>query len=217
MDVPSLKLLPRTLTGKVVKNLRRQGIVPVHVYGAGLDPLSLQIDAQDLRRMLPRVGTNVPLSIEVDGQDGKSVCFVREVQRHPVTEELLHVDFMRVDISQTVRAEVPVMLIGNAPAVRQLSGTLLQPLQAILVEALPMNIPTSFAVDVSMLDDFEKRIYVKDLLVDPNVSIVADPEQMIARVSPPRIEVEEVTGAEMEVEEDGVGPVPEVGSTEETA
>ena len=114
--------------------------------------------------MLPRVGANIPLTVEVEDQKGEDICFVREVQRHPVTEDVLHVDFLRVDVQQTIRAEVPIILQGSAPAARESGGTLLQPLQNLLVEALPMNIPASVEVDVSELDDFEKGVYVRDLL-----------------------------------------------------
>lgn len=102
MDVPTLKLSPRSVTGKKVKTLRRAGIVPVHIYGRDAPPLSLQVDALVLRRLLPRVGANIPLSVEVEDQKGEDICFVREVQRHPVTEDVLHVDFLRVDVLQTI-------------------------------------------------------------------------------------------------------------------
>ena len=219
MDVPNIKLSPRTVTGKKVKRLRRQSVVPVHVYGRDLAPESAQVEAQVLRRILPRVGTNVPLSVEIDGQKGENICFVREVQRHPVTEHVLHVDFMRVDVKQTIRAEVPIVLLGSPPAVRDLSGTLLQPLQNILVEALPMDVPASIEVDVSDLDDFEKGIYVRDVSVDPNVTIVTDSEEMIARVSPPRVEgeVEEAEEAAEEGEEAEAPAAEEAPSEEESA
>ena len=189
MDVISLKLSPRAVRGKKVKRLRRQGEVPVHLYGRDIQPGSFQIDAQVLRRILPRVGTNVPLSVEIEGQDGDNICFVREVQRHPVTEDVLHVDFMRVDVSRVVRAEVPIVLVGTSPAVRQLSGTLLQSLQSTLVESLPMNVPPSVRADISVLDDFEKAIYVRDLSINPGVTLLTDVDELIARVSPPRIEL----------------------------
>ena len=198
MDVKSLKLEPREITGKKVKRLREQGIVPVHVYGRKLAPLALQVSSQVLQRILPRVGTNVPLSVEIDGQKGEDICFVRDVQRHPVTEDLLHVDFLRVDVEQTIQAEVPIVLVGTAPAVRELSGTLFQALQSFLVESLPMNVPPSIEMDVSELDEFEKAIYVRDISVDPGVTIVTDSEEMVARVMPPRIEVEEVEEVEEE-------------------
>ena len=83
MDVHSLSLSQRTVTGKKVKQLRRQGILPVHMYGSGIDAQSLQGTAGELRRLLPQVGTNVPVSVEVEGSDQENICFVREVQRHP--------------------------------------------------------------------------------------------------------------------------------------
>ena len=198
MDVQSVKLSPRSVIGKKVKQLRRQGVVPVHMYGAGIESQPLQMETGLLRKLLPQVGTNVPISIEIDGGDGENICFVREVQRHPVTEAILHVDFIRVDVSQTIRAEVPLVLIGNAPAVRQ-GGTLLQPLQRLLVEALPMNMPESLEVDVADLDDFEKAVYVSSIEVASNVTVITESEEMIARVIPPRVEVEEeVVGEELE-------------------
>ena len=203
MDSQSIKLSPRTVTGKKVKALRRQGIIPVHFYGADVASSAFQVEAQVLRQVLPRVGTNVPLSVETDQLKGDNICFVREVQRHPVTEEILHVDFLRVDVSQAIRAEVPIAVEGTAPAVRNLGGTLLRPLQTILIESLPMNVPSSLSIDVSDLDDFEKAVYVRDVSVDPNVTVVTDQEELLARVSPPRIEIVEEAKEPEEVIEEG--------------
>ena len=203
MDVQSLRLQPRSVLGKKVKILRRQGLVPVHMYGKGTEALALQVEGRTLQRALSAVGGNVPLSVEVDGREGESICFVREVQRHPVTESLLHVDFMSVDVTETIQAEVPVVLSGNAPAAIQMGGTLLQPLQTLLVESLPMSIPGSYEVDVSGLDDFEKGIFVRDLPPTADVTVVTDPDELIARVSAPRIEAEEEVSEEEEGLEEG--------------
>lgn len=218
MDVQSLKLSKRTVIGKKVKQLRREGIVPVHVYGSGIEPHFLQADALVLQKLLPRVGTNIPLSIDADELEGENICFVREVQRHAVTENVLHVDFLRVDVSQTIQAEVPIILTGNAPAVREQGGTLLQPLQNVLVESLPMNVPPSVEIDISGLEDFEIAVYVSGLTVASNVTILTDPDELIARVSAPRIEVEPVVeeeeGIEGEEEAEGEGEESE-GESEE--
>ena len=208
MDVQTLSLSRRRITGKKVKTLRRKGIVPVHMYGSGTEPQSLQTDALELQQLLPRVGTNVPLSIRLEDDSGENICFVREVQRHPVTEEILHVDFLRVDVSQAIQAEVPVNVVGVSPAVRDLNGTLLLQMQSILVEALPMNVPASLELDVSGLDDFEKAVYVGDVAVGSQVTVITGADEMIARVSAPRIEVEEAIEEE---EEDGE---PEEGAEE---
>ena len=214
MDAVKVKLLSRTVIGKKVKNLRHKGIVPVHVYGNGVEPMSLQTDAQVLRRLLPQVGTNIPLSVEIEGNKGENICFVREVQRHPVTEDVLHVDFLRVDVAQTIQAEVPIVFVGEAPAARQMGGTLLQSLQNVLVEGLPMNIPPLVEIDVSGLDDFEKSIYISDLEIAADVTLITNPEELIARVSPPRVEVEEVVE---EGEEAAEGEEAEAGAAEGSA
>lgn len=189
MDVHSLSLSQRAVTGKKVKQLRRQGILPVHMYGSDIDAQSLQGTAGELRRLLPQVGTNVPVSIKIEGSDQENICFVREVQRHPVTEDLLHIDFMRVDVTQTISAEVPITLVGSAPATQQ-GGTLLQSLTSLLVEALPMNIPASIEADISGLDDFDKSIVVSDISVGDNVAILTDSDEFVARVAAPRVESE---------------------------
>lgn len=191
MDVATIRLSARLITGKKVKRLRRQGIVPVHVYGTGQAPRELQVEAQLLRRILRRVGTNIPVNVGVDGEEGEEICFVREVQRHPVTEELLHVDFMRVDASRPIESAVPIVLEGISPAVRHLGGTMVQPIQALLVESLPLQVPHRITIDVSGLDDFEKSIHVSDVVVPPNVTIVMPPGDMICRVLPPRLAEEE--------------------------
>ena len=211
MDVKTLRLSPRATIGKKVKELRRNGIVPVHVYGKSTGSKALQVDVQLLQRTLFEVGTNIPLTVEIEGEEGGSLCFVREVQRHPVTENLLHVDFMSVDVSQVVRAEVPIVILGNSSAVEEMGGTLLQPSQTVLVESLPMNVPESFEVDVSILDDFDKGIFARDLELGEEVTLVTDPGDLLARVSAPRVEVDEDEGVEeaaVEGEEVAEGEAP---------
>ena len=190
MDTLELQLSPREEIGKKVKKLRRNGVTPVHLFGRGTQSTALQVETRVLRRILPRAGTNVPISVAVDGQNDKNICFVREVQRHPVTDDVLHVDFMRVDVSQRVTAEVPIILEGQSPAVEDQSGTLLQILNTVRVESLPMNMPGAFHVDISALDDFEKAIRVGALQTDEDVTILMGPEEIISTVVPPRIEEE---------------------------
>ena len=113
-------------------------------------------------------------------------------------------------LARAIRSDVPIVVEGNAPAVRDMGGTLLQQLQTVEVESLPMNVPTSFQVDVSGLDDFEKGLYVRDLEVGADVTILTDPDDLIARVSQPRVEAveEEVEAEEGEVPEDADAEAP---------
>ena len=216
MDNLTLELSPRDVVGKKVKRLRRQGLVPVHFYGAGTEPLSMQVEGAVLRRVLLRAGTNVPITIDIADGGGENICFVREVQRHPVTEDILHVDFLRVDVSQTITADVPIVLEGVSPAVTDLGGTLLQILDAVQVEALPMRIPGSFTVDVSILDDFDKTIRVESLALSADATVLADPGQMIATVVRPRIEEEPVDEEEEDLLAEGEVPEGEEGADEAT-
>ena len=219
MDVVSVKLFPRGVTGKKVATLRRKGVVPVHLYGGETPPLTLQVESPVLRKVLPQVGTNKPLSVQVEGRPGEDICFVREVQRHPVTEDFVHVDFLRVDVTKKVTAQVPVVYVGESPAVRNLAGVLIQAVPTLEVEALPMRMPGSIQVDVSILDTFDKSIHIRDLVVSSDVTILASPDDLIARVAPPKKEEEPtaeaaapVAAAEVEViakerkeEEEGEG------------
>ena len=189
-DLKTLELEPRDLLGKKVETLRKSGLLPVHMYGPDIDSLSLQGDLKLLARLVLEVGTNIPVSVTVKGSDNVNMCFVREIQRHPVTENILHVDFLRVDTSKAVRAEVPIILEGLAPA-SQRGGTLMQPLQNLIIEALPMDIPVSLEISVAGLDDFEKSLYVSDLSIPENITLISSSDDLIARVDPPRIEEEE--------------------------
>ncbi|GIT16622.1 MAG: 50S ribosomal protein L25 [Dehalococcoidia bacterium] len=198
-DLKTLELEPRDLLGKKVETLRKSGLLPVHMYGPDIDSLSLQGDLKLLARLVLEVGTNIPVSVTVKGSDNVNMCFVREIQRHPVTENILHVDFLRVDTSKAVRAEVPIILEGLAPA-SQRGGTLMQPLQNLIIEALPMDIPVSLEISVVGLDDFEKSLYVSDLSIPENITLISSSDDLIARVVPPRIEEEEVVASTEEDE-----------------
>ena len=191
METPTVTLSPRMVTGKKVRFLRREGMVPVHFYGRGVDSLALQVEAATLRRVITSAGRNVPVRVSIDGRDGEEICFIRDAQRHPVSEDLLHVDFYRVDVDRVVRAEVPVIMDGEAPAVRNLGGVLLQPFNSLEVEALPLDMPAAFHVDVSELEDFEAAVRIGDISITGEVTILRGDQEVIARVAPPRIEEEE--------------------------
>ena len=200
MDGLSLTVLPREITGKKVSTLRRDGITPVHLYGSGIDSQSLQADTATIGKVITQAGTNVPVNIVIEGQNSENICFVREVQFHPVTERLVHVDFIRVDVTKPIRANVPINIDGLAPAVRNLGGTLLQPLQSVTVEALPMDIPISYTLQADILVDFETNLYVRDLEISETVEIINDDDDLVAGVVAPRIE-REISAIDSEAED----------------
>ena len=200
MDGLSLTVLPREITGKKVSTLRRDGITPVHLYGSGIESQSLQANTAVIGKVITQAGTNVPINVVIEGQDSENICFVREVQFHPVTERLVHVDFIKVDVTKTIRADVPINIEGLAPAVRNLGGTLLQPLQSVTVEALPMDIPISYTLQADILVDFETNLYVRDLEISDTDEIINDDDDLVAGVVAPRIE-REISAIDSEAED----------------
>ena len=198
----------RDVNGKKVSTLRNEGITPVHMYGPGIDPRSLQCDTALVDKIVSEAGGNIPVTINLAGEDDE-VCFIREVQYHPVKDVIIHVDFMKVDITKEVEAQVPVIIQGTSPAVRNLGGTLLQPLQAVTVRALPMEIPAQLTLKAEVLIDYDTNLYVRDLVDMDSVAIINDESELIASVVPPRIEREDTVvdiegedGSEEEVDGD---------------
>jgi large subunit ribosomal protein L25 len=181
----SLVVQPRTVLGKKVKGLRKGGLTPIHLYGPGVPSLALQADTRVLRRTLTQVGRSRPLSLQIGDGGEQCLAFVRDIQFHPVSSEILHVDLLRVDVGLVTRVEVPLELQGEAPAARVRGGNLFQAVHSILVEAKPLDIPEVIIVDISGLDDFEKAIRIADIPLPPGVTPLTDPDQVIAHVTPP--------------------------------
>ncbi|MFH1141337.1 MAG: 50S ribosomal protein L25 [Chloroflexota bacterium] len=201
MDSITLQAETRAVAGKQVHGLRRQGITPIHLYGKGIPSTALQASSSVLQRVVARAGRNVPVSLSIPGSTETHLAFIREIQRHPLTEAILHVDFYQVSLAELMRAQVPVYLVGEAPATRTLSGTLFPALRFIEVECLPLDLPQYVEVNVSGLTDFEQAIYVSSIKLGDAVTILTDPGELIARVNPPRV-VEEVAAPTAEILEE---------------
>ena len=133
------------------------------------------------------------------GSAESDICFVREVQWHPVNGALLHVDFMHVDVTERVTAEVPVVLTGQSEAVRELGGVLIQPFQTLPVEALPLDMPKEVTVDITPLLMFGDAIRVGDIEVEEAFTILRDDDDLLVTVQEPRVE-EEIVDEEEELE-----------------
>ena len=195
MSILKLKVENRIITGKKVKKMRRAGSIPVHMYWNNEASKNLTIEKKVIDSLLTTTGQNVAISLEVDGESGENVCLIRDVQRHPVTEEILHVDFLKVDLNKKIQVNIPIVITGTAAAVWQLGGTLLQSLQSISVQILPLNIPEKFELDISSLETFEDSLFVKDVEINEGIDVNDDIETLVARVMPPRVE-EEITDTE---------------------
>ena len=202
MNQLAIDITHRTTVGKKVKKLRQNGKIPIRLFGGGIDPMPMQADASSLGKILSQAGFNSPIFVNFDSSKEENVCFIREVQRDPITEELLHIDLLKVDMSKKVTVEVPVRLFGVPDAVKNLGRILLQSINSIPVSALPLSIPESISVDVTILVDFDKSIRIKDIEFGDGVDPERDPDTLIARVVPPRIDEEEVESEEDEMDPD---------------
>jgi large subunit ribosomal protein L25 len=180
----TLDVQERTIFGKKLGALRRSGITPLHIYGGGAPSLSLQVETSTLIQTLAQVGRTRPLTIRAGGDE--HFVMVREVQFHPVTDRLLHVDLIQISQTQLVQATVPIVFEGEAPGARSSDAMLVQDLHEVQVEALPLDLPTSFRVDISILANVDSSIHVRDLELPSKVTLVTDAEQRIAAVVPTR-------------------------------
>jgi large subunit ribosomal protein L25 len=188
-----LRVEPRSVTGKKVKALRRDGITPANVYGHRMESTAVQANTAELTHLLRTMSRNQLVDLKVAGDDdGARTVVIRDVQRNPLNGRLVHVDFFRVSMTEKMRAEVPVVLHGTSPAVSDLQGVLLQTVDMIHVEALPQDIPAQFDVDVGVLTELDQGIHIRDLKIDESkVTVMSDPDIVVARVAAPRLMTEE--------------------------
>jgi large subunit ribosomal protein L25 len=199
-----LKVAPRTITGKKVAALRRGGQTPANVYGHHLTSTSVQADTADLMHLLRAMGRNALVSLSIEGEGSARTVMVRDVARNPLNGKVLHVDFYQVNMAEKMKADVPVILTGTSDAVTTYGGVLLQMVDVIHVEALPADIPSEFTVDVSSMTQLEQAIHVRDLnLETEKVTILSDPEIVLARVAAPRLAAEEEEPAAVAAGEEG--------------
>lgn len=180
MDEVRLAAEERVALGKKVKALRRSGITPIHIYGTGGPSLSLQSDTYDLVHALGVVGQTSPLTVQASGEE--HFVMVQHVQRHPVSERLLHVDLFRVSRTQRIHASVPLHFGGEAPGARAAGATLSEDLHELAVEALPTDIPHAIVVDLAALSDPDSVIHASDLELPAGVTMITDPGTYVARI-----------------------------------
>lgn len=210
MDTVSIDVSTRDILGKKVATLRREGITPLHLYGKGMPSRALQADAAAVTRLINHVGHHIPAYIKLDGAKKQELVFVREIQRHPLTNRVLHADLYRVDITERGVGEVPLIIVGEAPAVRTYRGILTQGLHHLSVECLPMDMPERIEVDISHLEELDQYVRVSDISLAPAITILSDPDEIVARVSPPRV-AEEETRVERELSAEETTDAPERG------
>lgn len=182
----------RDLTGRKVKKLRREDILPANIYGRDVKSLAIKLDHQKFLKTYENVGETSLIELNVKGESDPRPAMITDIHYDPVTGDPLHVDFRQVDLKQKVVAEVPVKTTGKAPAVEEADGVLMVNLSEIEVEALPADIPDSISIDIGDLKEIGDQILAKNLKVDRDkIKLQVDENTTIVSVQAQMEEIEE--------------------------
>ena len=203
MSIIELRAEPRSVVGKKVRFLRRQGMVPANIFGQSAST-AIQIPVKEVEQTIRRAGHNQLVSLGVKGGETTTVL-ITKWQRHPYKADLLHVDFFRVAMTERMQLAVPLRLVGEAPAVKITGGQPFQTLATLNVECLPTDIPEAIDVDISGLAENDASIFVRDLTAPDGVTFVTDGDEQIVKIMAPRVaqagDIDEETPATAEAAE----------------
>ena len=177
----------RDVYGKQNKRLRTTGVVPGVLFGKTTGSIPVQLDAKALDALYRQAGRTSVVKVAVDGGQPTS-AIIKSIQRNPLTGRALHVDFFAVDLTHEMLADIPLSFTGTSPAVEMEGAILFTSLDHLKVRGLPGDLPHEIEVDLAPLVDLEATIHVRDLVVDAKVTVVTDPDELVAKVTPPREE-----------------------------
>jgi large subunit ribosomal protein L25 len=199
---PTLAATERAETGKAVNRLRRVGRLPGVVFGHGVPSSNVSVDTHDFELLRRHIGQNALVDLSVGGTKAKPVL-IQHVQIHPVNRRPLHVDLFAVRMTEELTVDVPLVAVGESPAVANLGGTLLHPNETVKVRALPDHLPQTIEYSIESLVDFDHAIKVSDLSVPGDVTLLTEGDEIVATVQRPRVEVEGEAAAPVEGEAAG--------------
>lgn len=197
-----LKAKIRQDLGKKVKSLRKKDILPAVVYGPKIKATPLAIAYQDFENVYQKAGESSLIKLRIDNSEKESIVLIHEVEKSPLTEKFIHVDFYQPPMDKEITASVPLVFVGEAPAQKELGGTLVKNIQELEIKALPLNLPHQIDVNIDSLKTFEDNILIRDLVLPEGVKALRSSEEIVALVTPPeKIEEELAKPVEEKVEE----------------
>ncbi|MBV9099573.1 MAG: 50S ribosomal protein L25 [Candidatus Dormibacteraeota bacterium] len=208
----------RTETGRHAHALRRRGLVPAVLYGHRVEPTSLSIDERGLQRVWHRAGHSHLVDLTLDGGRARKVL-IRELQMDPRTAGLLHVDLFAVNLREKLTVDVPLIPIGESPVVSEEKiGVVQQIVNTLKVECLPSDIPAQLTVDISGLTEIDAGVHLRDVPLPEGVSLAhgLDPDELVVKVAPIRVAVEEEEAAEEAPAEEAAGEAGEAPAAEQS-
>lgn len=196
-DKIKLNVQKRKITGRKVKTLRRDGVIPANIYGKEVKSLAVQVLAKEFNQVYKLSGETGIIDLQVDKDDKTRPVLVSQIHYHPITDECLHIDFHQIDLTKKISVNIPLELIGTAPAVNK-GGVLLQVLDEIEVEALPIDLPDKFELDISKLEEIGETLCLKDIKIDATkVKFTTENlEELVVKIEAPTKEEDVVAESE---------------------
>ena len=189
MEKYVLEAKKREVIGKKVKSLRREGLLPAVIYGSGFEPQPITLDTKSVVQTLKIIGANTLVTIKIGKKEYLSL--VRDIQREVIMRDLLHIDFQAVSLEESISTTVPIVIIGEAPAVKAFDAVLSSALDELQIEAKAKDLPDSIIADVSSLEEIGDNIQVKDLVIPGDVIVLDDPDELVVVASAPTLMEEE--------------------------
>jgi len=189
MEQIILNAKPREIIGKKVKTLRENGEIPAILYGRDFKNISLTLNEKEFGKIFDQTGSSSIVTIKIEGGENIKVL-IHEPQVDPVTGRAIHVDLYKVNMKEEIRTEIPLVLVGVAPAVDELEGSLVTLKDAIEIECMPDKLVPEIEIDITSLKTFDDVIKVSDLAIPEGIKVLTDPEETLVQVAAPRSEEE---------------------------
>jgi len=201
MKKSKLEVKKRKTFGRKVKKLRDQGILPANIYGKGIQSKAVQINLKEFDKIYKEVGETGVVNLKVEGEKKTRPVLIHSPQRHPVSDFFLHADFHQISLKEKTTVEVPVELIGEAPAEKEKIGILVTLLDSLEVEALPADLPEKLEVDISNLKAIDDAVKVFDIKIDKKkIKILTSENEIVAKIE--SLAKEEAPAEEVKPEEE---------------
>jgi len=192
----------RQKSGRKTQLLRDSGRIPAVVYGNKIKNILIDLDEKEFLKVLKKAGESSLIELEIEGDKEKRSVLIHEIQKDPVTDRIIHVDFFQASLKKEVEVEIPLIIEGESPAVKELGGTLVKNISELKIKALPQNLPHEIKVSINELKTFEDHILVKDLNLPKDVKVIAKPDEIVISVTrPEKVEEELASEIEEKVEE----------------
>lgn len=180
----TLKANIRKDFGKKTKSIKMDGKIPAILYGPGVKNITLQVDEKEFKNVFKEAGESSLVELLVDKD--KKLVLVHEIQKDPISDKVIHIDFFQASLTEEVEVNVPLVFEGVAPAEKDLGGTLVKNIMELEVRGLPQNLPNEIKISIDSLKTFEDHILIKDLVLPKGLEVLKKAEEIVASVLPPQ-------------------------------